>query len=190
MKGFSTEGSFCYDGYMDHASYPVDLVDETGAIIGTKERAAIDKRMDLYHTVFVLLRTPDEKLVLGKIPVRRDLPNLYSEKFGFTAATIRRHDELADQASKRALGKELGIVGTIPVHIKDSYIYLTDGHRSYVSVYVAKHTMPIDFTRTDIANLRAFSLGELDNELTTHPERFAPTFLELWSTCRKGLLSA
>jgi hypothetical protein len=43
---------------MDHATQLVDLVDQAGAVTGSKPRQAIDKAVDLYHTVFVIVRTP------------------------------------------------------------------------------------------------------------------------------------
>jgi len=176
---------------MDHADYLVDLVDEHGAAIGSKPRRDIQKKADLYHTVFVLLRTPDNRLILSEIPARHDLPNLYAGRLAATAATIRRHQETSEEAAKRAASSELRLAPDALrlTNLDDSY-RVTDGYRQYVSVYVATHDVPADFNHTDIKRLALFTRDELDEAIRTDAEAFAPTFRVIWQTYADSLLAA
>lgn len=175
---------------MNHAAQLIDLVDEEGTIIGQKKRSDVNKQADLYHTVFVILRTPEGAIVLSEIPDRTDLPNLYAGKVGPTVSTIRRHRESADEASKRAIKNELFLDDVQPSKIGESYIVLPDGHRKYMSVYLAVHALPKDFSHSDITSLRAFTKAELEKEIETHEAKFALTFLAVRKHYEGALLSA
>src|SRR5688572_13847793 len=94
---------------MEHSAYYVDILDTTGKVVGKRLRRDIDKLKDIHHSVHVLLVTPKGELILGAIPAREDLPNLYTRKLGSTVATIRRTGESAKNAGIRALARELFI---------------------------------------------------------------------------------
>lgn len=173
---------------MNHAEYLVDLVDEAGTVIGTKKRSQINKGVDLYHTVFVALCTPDHKLILSRIPQRKDLPNLYAQQLGLTAAAIRRHGEASVDAGQRVIRKELGIDNAAPTHIGDCFAKLSNGHKSYMSVYLINHPMPHKFSRIDIEHLLAFSKNELVGAIKTNKDNFAPTLLTIWQKYKNTLL--
>jgi len=174
---------------MNHAEHLVDLIDENGRTVGNKQRQEINKSVDLYHTVFVVLCTPDHKLILSKIPERTDLPNVYAGRLGATVATIRRHNETPDEAGIRAVNTELFIKTTQLKHLGDTYLILPDGHRNYMSVYKCTHTMPEDFSNKDIETLQAFSQGEFDNAIGTDKGKFSLTFLAIWQKYQENLLS-
>lgn len=161
-----------------------------GTIVGTKQRQQINKQIDLYHTVFTMLKTPDNKLVLSKIPDRKDLPNLYPGKLGATAVTIRRHDEAADIASIRAVKNELLIEDTKPAHLGNSYLVLSDGRKKYMSVFLATHETPMDFSRQDIESLATFSNADLDQAIESDESQFTLTFLAIWNKYRENLFVA
>lgn len=174
---------------MNHAEYLVDLVDKTGAVVGGKKRREINKAIDLYHTVFVILCTPDRKLILSKIPSREDLPNRYSAKLGATVATIRRHKESPEQASRRAVKSELLVDDVHLRHLEDTYLELPDGHATYASIYCGTCSAPKDFSRRDIEQLATFSQDGLDNMTRQNGAMFAPTFLAIWRKYREKLFS-
>ena len=173
---------------MKHAEQLVDLVDENGVVTGTKQRQLIDKATDLYHTVFNVLRTPDHKLILSKIPQRTDLPNLYFGLLGATAATIRRHDETAAAAAKRAANDELYITDAQLTHLGDRYLVLPDGHRKYMSVFVGTYPVPTDYSHTDIEDLVSFDRHTLQETLENHKDQFSLTFLAIWQQYQQDIL--
>lgn len=173
---------------MEHASHLVDLVSETGAVVGVKKRSEIDKLTDLYHAVFVVLCTPDGKLLLSEIPQRKDLPNLYAGKIGLTAGTIRRHNETPSEAASRVAKKELGIQNIHLTYVGENFLMLPDGHQRYISIYRALHALTNAFNHMDIESIDAFSKPELDDALKANPASFTPIFLAVWQKYQTELL--
>ncbi len=171
----------------EHASQLVDLVDESGVVVGNKPRKAINKQVDLYHSVFVLLVTPDKKLVLSQIPRRDDLPNLYAGKLGSTIATIRRQGETAVTAAHRAAAAELFCHHPQLHHLGDQYQAFADGHRTYTSVYYYMGDPAPSFSATDIRSLVAMTADELEAQIRHDAGQFAPTFAAIWSRHRRQL---
>lgn len=165
---------------MEHALHLVDLVDEKGGIVGAKPRQQIQKQTDLYNTVFTLLITPQKQVVLSKIPERSDLPNVYAGLLGCTIATIRRHAETADEASVRSVKNELYLEGTLPIRLGEFFQLLSDGRRQYMSIYCLVHTIPNNYSHTDIESLKLFAHQEIVDELNTNRTNFTPTFLAVW----------
>lgn len=166
---------------MEHGSHLVDLVDEHGAIVGTKRRVAIDKTQDTYHTVFTLLVTPMGGLVLGRIPARIDLPNLYAGQLGVPVATIRRSDETPLAAAQRSLQRELFIDSAAVILVGEEMFYLPEGRQTYASVYYLVADVPQAYSRIDIDELVVLSPHELREQLQRQPQRFTPTFLKIWA---------
>lgn len=161
---------------MDHGSYAVDLVDEGGRIIGQKLRREIVKEHDHYHAVYTLLVTPDNRIVLSRIPERKDLPNVYGGKLGITAGTIRRHNESAKAAAERVIERELYCMDQQPTHLGTGYYDFPDGHGCYASIYYFVHDLPTTYSGQDIAALVPMS----SSEVRSTPADFTPTFLILW----------
>jgi hypothetical protein len=145
---------------MEHEFQLVDILDEKGTVIGQKPRREIDKAKDIHHTVFVLLITPDKKVVLGQIPAREDLPNLYANQYGNTMATIRRSKEPAKAAAVRGISRELFIDETEPELIGEGMEEFDDGIKQFISVFMIGSEMPDAFSLTDIKQLRPMSRAE------------------------------
>lgn len=164
-----------------HEDHLVDLVDSHGQIVSQKPRKNIDKATDLYHGVYVLLVTPDKKLVLSVIPRREDLPNMHSGKLGVTAATIRRRGEDSKAAARRVLQKEVGIELSELVHLGDVYTETLDSAPRYISAYSVVHEMPRDYNRQDIERLEAMGSDELEHRIDHEPQLLAPTLRLIWS---------
>jgi hypothetical protein len=172
---------------MNHAEHLVDLVDKDGNVVGNKQRQEIDKTIDLYHTVFVVISTPDNKLILSKIPSRTDLPNLYAGNIGATVATIRRHNETADEASSRVVNAELFIKEVQLTHIGDTHLMLPDERNMYASVYRGIHVTPKDFSHKDIESLLVLNRSDLDEAVRVDKTRFSSTFLAIWQKYKNNL---
>ncbi len=173
---------------MEHALHLVDLVDKDGSVIGVKKRRDIQKETDLYHTIFTILVTPDKRIVLSKVPDRKDLPNLCSGSLGCTVATIRRHEETSVEASLRSLENELYLRDVSSIKLGEYFQVLNDGHQKYMSVYYAVHPIPDDFSHTDIESLQLLTHNELTKALEEHPSLFSPSFRAVWEKYSKDLL--
>lgn len=166
---------------MEHGSHLIDIVDEHGTVVGTKRRHAVDKKTDRYHTVFTLLITPAGEVVLGRIPARTDLPNLYIGQLGVPTATIRRSDETPLAAAQRSVERELFIDSAEVVSIGEALLDLADGRQVYASVYYLVADVPETYSETDIDELIAIAPRELMERMRRQPPQFAPTFLKLWA---------
>jgi hypothetical protein len=166
---------------MQHDTYPVDLLDSKGGVVGQKLRKDIDKLHDTYHGVYIFLVTPEGELILSEIPNRRDLPNLYPGKRGVTIATIRRHGEDAEKAARRALNRELFIEKADVHFIGEAFARPDNKHSVFLSAYYVVSHLPEKLSTVDVGLLEVKSAKEVINELTQSPSSFAPTFRFLWN---------
>lgn len=169
-----------YNSQMKRADYAVDVLDATGQIIGQKPRYKIDKRVDIFHGVHVILLTPEGNIVLSRIPQREDLPNLYAGLLGTTMAAVRRHDELAEEAAKRNLSKELLLEDPRPELLYDRFLTLSDGRLTHLTAYTLITERPGMYRNLNIGELVPMDPQGVAVAMTLHPDRFAPTFKAVW----------
>jgi hypothetical protein len=164
---------------MEHGRYLVDLVDENGLVVGSKPRREIDKKIDLYHVVYVILISPEGQLILARIPRRDDLPNLYSGRLGAAVATIRRSGESPMAAARRAVAREIYIddAEVIPA---GGGLFEADGKPTYVSVYYMIADVPETYSSTDIAELVKVTSREFRQYVEQRPDELAPNLVHLW----------
>ncbi len=172
---------------MEHAEHLVDVLDANGNVTHHKARREIDKSKDIYHTIHVLLITPEKDILLSVIPTREDLPNLYSSHYGTTLATIRRHGETSDEAAVRALSRELFIDEVQPIKLGELFETLSDGHKSLMTVYYFQSEIPDAYSIVDIGSLVAMTPKEIDVLVETCSEDLAPNFKVLWQKYRTKL---
>lgn len=96
----------------------IAVLNNDGLVIGAKPRSAIAPG-DLYHAVFVLLITPDKKLIASEMP---------GKKLSATAVTMCHHNETAAEAAAR-------ISPAILHHLGDQFYTDPQGNKQYVSVF-------------------------------------------------------
>lgn len=173
---------------MQHKDFLVDLIDEKGRVVGQKPRHAINKKTDLYHAVHILLLTPDNDAILSVIPDRSDLPNLYSQLFGTTVATIKRSHETIEQAAHRALANDLFLKTINLKYLGDSIINLPGVNKPYyMSVFAAKALPPIEHNQLDIEKIVIAQPLELDK--LVEAQQVSPTLEFIWKNYRQVLLT-
>lgn len=172
---------------MEHDMHLVDILDETGKIVGTKRRIDINKPKDIYHTIHVLLITPRGELVLSTIPVREDLPNLYAQQIGTTMASIRRTGETADQAAVRGVARELFIDNMPLVLVGEGMQTLAGGRKNYMSVYYGIAEPPESYSLIDIDSLAILSPRQLDLFVEHEPNELAASLITIWKSYRGKL---
>jgi len=166
--------------YMEHSAHLVDVLDDSGNIIGQKRRKDIQKESDIYHAVYGLLVTPEGNMVVSAIRNRTDLPNLYAKQIGVPVATIRRSGESAQQAAKRSWARELFIEDPELHFLGEGLVTLPDGRQTFVSVFYAIGDAPDIFSSTDIDELTTVNPSDLRSKLLAQPGAFAPTFRYIW----------
>ncbi len=165
---------------MEHASHLVDILDRSGKIIAQKKRLAVNKVKDIYHAIYVLLITPRGELVLGIIPPREDLPNMYVRQFGTPMATIRRHNETAKQAAIRGLSREL-FIDNADVHLLgEGMLDLPENRHTYATAFYIIAEAPSMYSVIDIDTLAVVTPRQLRDLLQNSPHEIAPTLALIW----------
>lgn len=165
---------------MEHSAHFVDLLDASGKIVGQKIRRDINKATDVYHTVFVFVVTPNGQLVLGKIPRRSDLPNLYVDLLGVPMATIRRSNETAQQAAVRGVTRELFIDNPHLLPIGEGMITFTDKRVQFASVFCLVAEKPSSHSLIDMPELIVLTPKQFRTMLHQQPNKIASSLQKLW----------
>jgi len=173
---------------MQHDFHPVDVLNKKGEIVGQKPRKNIDKMVDIFHTIHILLVTPVGEIVMSIIPLREDLPNVYANKLGTTVATIRRTDETDDEAASRAIAREL-FIDDMPLTKLGTKFYhrLPPTPGSLFSVYYGIADVPESYSMIDIEGLIVMTPKEIDNLIETDPHSLAYSFLKVWKDYKDKL---
>ncbi len=164
---------------MEHSAYYVDILDSTGKIVGKKLRRDIDKLEDIHHAIHVMLITPRGELVLGVIPAREDLPNLYPRRLGTTVATIRRSGETADSAALRALAREL-FIEEGDIKMMGEKMFRLPERLNYITAYYIVADPPPSYSVLDIDTLAVATTNELRAAMENRPDSIAPTLKVIW----------
>jgi len=165
---------------MEHKDYLVDVLDDSGMVVGQKRRRDVDKRRDRVHVVHVLMLTPQNELVLSLIPERQDLPNVYARRLGATVAAIRRHDETPRKAAIRALERELFMRGAKLQLMGEGMIDLADNYHMMMSAYWVMGEPPEHYSTIDIDSLKAMPLPRFEAALVANPDHFSAPLREIW----------
>lgn len=172
---------------MEHGAHSVDILDKSGTIVASKPRIDIDKSVDIYHTIHIILVTPRGEVVLSTIPVREDLPNIYAQRLGSTAATIRRSGETADEAADRCATREL-FIDQLPMKLLGETMYKLPGDRyNFASVFCAIAEAPHNYSLIDIEGFVVTTPREIDNMIHRHPGKVADSFVAIWRDYRSKL---
>lgn len=170
---------------MQHDFYNVDLLDDTGKVIGSKPRNRIDKLVDVFHTIHVMLITARGEVVLSIIPLREDLPNVYAEKLGTTVATIRRTGETAHEAGKRSVARELFIEDLPLTQVGEEFFKVPPMKDNLLTTFYGISDAPESYSLLDIDGLIEMTPKDIDKMIKSDPDAFAASFLQIWKTYRK-----
>jgi hypothetical protein len=172
---------------MEHNSHHVDILDRAGNIVSTKRRIDIRKPQDIYHTIHILLVTPCGEIILGNIPVREDLPNLYAQQMGTTAATIRRCGETAAEAAERCATREL-FIDHMPMTLIGEHMYaLPQDRHNYISAFYGVADAPESYSLLDIDGFAVVTPRDLDRMILQHSEKIADPLIAIWREYRGKL---
>jgi len=167
---------------MNDGEFTVDILDTSGQKSGKKLRKDIVKGKDIYHAVYVVVLSPEGKIILNKIAAREDMPNLHAGSYGCTAATIKRTGESGAEAAQRALKNELGIKQS-PELLLEDFIEIDDTYR-LVGLYTVTAPMPDSYNREDIEELVMLSPEEFEQTLQSTPQKITPMLRMFWD--KKG----
>ncbi len=156
---------------MNDGEFKVDILDESGQKSGEKLRKDIIKGKDIYHAVYIVMKTPNEQLFSTKLrsaryakPARR-----FIWMYGGNDKTSRRirlrgrHESPEKRARYRSATK---------VNLGEIYRDRrnTPAHRPlHVSA-----PMPTNYNREDIEELVPITPAEFKETLDSTPQKFTP----------------
>ena len=164
---------------LEHYDQLIDILDEAGNTIATKQRSEVDKKHDILPGAYVLA-FQGGRLFISEIAEHPGQKRLYQGKLGCSGTTLIRHGETGDIAVLRALKNDLGITDSEVIYLGGSMEVLSDGVRRYMHAYAAQVG---DSTETfpnyrDMAKVYQFTREEFMEKLTAG--LCAPTLMRMW----------
>jgi isopentenyldiphosphate isomerase len=152
----------------DSAHELVDVVDDSDQVIATVTRAEMRARRLPHRTVSIAVMGSDGRLLVHRRAMDKDVwPGLWD----IAAGGVVSAGESYDDAARRELAEELGVVGAKLTPLGGGRF--SDDDVSLVArCYLAVHDGPFDFADGEITEVRWVTRDELD-ELRRR-EQFVP----------------
>lgn len=147
---------------MQESNALIAMYDETGCVVGKKQRCDVDKKKDILKSVSILLVNGE-----GKILVSRACDTLYPDMVGSSAAGLVRDGETAEEAARRTLQRELGITPELRFH-GEEYINL-DGVRRWMNVFSARWNGQFVANQDDVKETEWISVSEAERHQDSMP---------------------
>ncbi|MGD8858929.1 MAG: NUDIX domain-containing protein [Myxococcales bacterium] len=160
----------------------VDVVDEFDRVIGTVTRAQMRAQNLLHRNVAVLCTNSDGHIYVQQ---RTETKDVYPGLYDMFVAGVVSAGESYDEAARREIGEELGIVGPTPMPLVD-HRYEGEGSRSITRVYRVTWDGPMQHQPSEVAWGRYCT----PQELIDNPRgwEFVPDGAEIFSAHRALLL--
>lgn len=153
----------------------VDIVDEQNRVVGTADRRDVLAKQLNFRTVHVLLLDDQNRCALQLLPMQHPRN---PGRLGSSVAGYLNHGETYAQAAARKCIAEVGLrpdltdLGTLPTRDVDS--------KKFVRVYVGRLNGQPKIDREQIDQLVYLTASEIAAQLDRWPERFTPTFREVF----------
>lgn len=153
----------------------VDILDDTGKVVGRKPYAEVDRRTDTLHCVQILFLAPEKHVLLTKLPAK----SAWAGRIGTTVSTIVRHGEATEVAAQRCLRNELGLNSVHLHYLGQSFETMENNVKRLLSQYVARAQAPLTLDPKD-GEIVAMTYAELMKNIAHDRGQFSPSFLVLW----------
>ena len=155
-----------------------DVVDASDQVIGTATRAEVHTQKLTHRAVHVFVFNKRGDLLLQKRSLLKDMcPGLWD-------SSVSGHldsGESYENAARRELGEEMGITSeNIPEEIARITPSTNTGWE-HVRLYRTHYDGTLRFPSAEVDAAMWFPLAEISAWTASHPEDFAPGFLECWS---------
>lgn len=151
-----------------------DLVDEEDRVVGRATRREVRARTLLHRGVAILCRNPEGEIYVHRRTDSKDVfPGLYDMFVGGMVEAGESYDE----AARRELAEELGVVGPEPAFLF-KHRYDGPGNRVWTAVYEVRWAGPVVPQAEEIVWGRFMSEDELLGKLDEWT--FVPDGLEVF----------
>ncbi|HEU4480695.1 MAG TPA: NUDIX domain-containing protein [Actinomycetota bacterium] len=159
---------------MTSAGEWVDVVSDHDEVVGRTTREEVRARKLLHRGVAVVCRNPNGEIFVHK---RTDTKDVFPGYFDMFISGLVTSGETYEQAARRELMEELGIIGPIPQFLfKERYLGEDNPH--WASVYEVEWDGPVVHDPDEIASGGFITLEELLSRMNDW--RFVPDGLQLF----------
>ena len=155
----------------------VILVDVKDVAVGTADKLDAHRRGLTHRAISVFIRNTDGALLLQR---RADGKYHSSGLWANACCSHPLPAEDAADAARRRLSQEMGIDCALAPLFKTHYrAKVSDGliEDEFVHVFGGRHDGPIDPDRAEVSEWKWISLPELERDMQTRPNAYAPWFL-------------
>jgi isopentenyldiphosphate isomerase len=156
----------------------VDVIDVQGQSVDCVDRGDVRANRLLHRAIAVACRDPFERIFVHRRSATKDLfPGMYDM---FVSGVVMAGESF-NQAARRELAEELGIVGATPRWLFE-HLYLGEHDRCLIGVYEVTWNGPVRLQRSEIS-MGGFATLERVRALMAH-KPFVPDSLEVFrSVC-------
>lgn len=156
----------------------VEVIDVQGRSVGCVDRQEVRANRLLHRAIAVACRDPFGRIFVHRRSITKDLlPGMYDM---FVSGVVMAGESFND-AARRELAEELGIVGATPRWLFE-HLYLGENDRCLIGVYEVTWAGPVRLQRSEIS-MGGFATPERLRTLMAH-KPFVPDSLELFrSVC-------
>ena len=164
------------------SSMTIDVVDQSDVPIGTIARDAVLGSGQTFRTAHVFLFNEAGELLLQQLSAARPR---HAGRWGSSAAAYLNAGESYAAAASRRLTEELGL-HTVALRESCKLAMPEEGARKFVTLFVARHSGPVQPEPTVIAKVRWAARETIARELDQHQDEFTPTFALLFRHFSRG----
>lgn len=153
-----------------------DVVDENDEVIRREKRSVVHAENLLHRAVHILVFNKKKEVLLQKRSILKDnCPGLWDS----SAAGHLESGESYDDCAVRELKEELTIDAEVQqiAQLKPS----EDTGWEHIGLYVARHDGALRFPCSEVEHAVWFGMDQLNDWISSRPEKFAPGFLECWT---------
>ncbi len=121
-------------------------------------------------------------IILQKIALTKKVD---AGKWSYSAGGHVDAGESYEQAALRELKEEMGITATDATFVGQGHMLQNGKPRAFQHVFKVVSDEPIHFDPTEVADVRTFTLSELKQEISKHPENFKDIFAKIFMEYNK-----
>ena len=155
----------------------IDLVDDNDNIIGTSTREFVDSNnLKNYRVVNILVINSKNEIVLAQ---RSKNKKYFGGCYFFSVGGHVKANESYEEAAYRELKEELGIINE-KLQAIAHFSPNETGTSSFSMLYFLKYNGAFIIDKNEIEQMKAFKKSELEELLSSNPEKFSSDFLKIY----------